>query len=571
MDRVPGVLSGRLGAVDAAWAVAELVGAAQQVGQEPDDRQPHLGALEAGFRAGARGAGTEAEAPAVLPTGEGGPQLPFGPCADLGRTVAVAAVRPEPAGAQPQRVGDVQDPVAAAEAGLALWEGTPDGAGDTDDPVAALRAERAPAHGTLVRARTLALARLGRHAEAAGPLAALASEHPRDEEVLAEVLRGEAATAGPSAALTRYEAYRRELRETLGTDPGAGLKAVQRELLRGETPTARHGVPHEPNPLLGRDEDIAAVERLLGTSRAVTVVGPGGLGKTRLAHAVSRRAEQRVVYFVALAGVTADKDVAAEVASALGAGEGRHGAASGHAAADPVSGILGVLGSGPALLVLDNCEQVIRGAADLVQSLVSSSKDLRVLATSRGPLDLTSEAVYALPELGLGTSVELFTQRARAARPGVELPPDAVAELCRHLDGLPLAVELAAARVRALSVPEIARRLGDRFALLRGGARDAPERHRTLHAVVEWSWNLLTQDARAALRTLSVFPGGFSGEAAEQVLGEDALLLLEQLADQSLLTVADTPAGVRFRMLETVRKSSSSMIGVSSRFRVMDG
>ncbi|MGW0338126.1 ATP-binding protein, partial [Streptomyces sp. NPDC003011] len=244
--------------------------------------------------------------------------------------------------------------------------------------------------------------------------------------------------------------------------------------------------------------------------------------------------------------------------SALGAGEVRPGAVSGPAAADPVPGIIGVLGSHPVLLVLDNCEQVIGGAAALVRALVSSSKDLRVLATSRAPLGLTSEAVYALPELGLDTSVELFTQRARAARPGVELPPDALAALCRHLDGLPLAVELAAARVRVLSVPEIARRLGDRFALLRGGARDAPERHRTLHAVVEWSWNLLQEDARAALRMLSVFPGGFSGEAAEQVLGEDALFLLEQLADQSLLTVADTPAGVRFRMLETVREFSAA-------------
>ncbi|MFD7441598.1 ATP-binding protein [Streptomyces sp. NPDC059909] len=462
------------------------------------------------------------------------------------------------ASADRARAGDHAGSLAAAEAGLALWEGTPDGAGDTDDPVAALRTERAPVRDTLVRAQALALARLGRHAEAAGPLAVAASEHPRDEEVLAELLRGEAATAGPSAALTRYEVYRRELRDELGTDPGAGLKAVQQELLRGEAPAVRHGVPHEPNQLLGRDEDIAAVERLLRASRAVTVVGPGGLGKTRLAHAVSRRAEQRVVYFVPLAGVTADEDVAAEVASALGAGEGRPGAMSGHAPADPVPGILGVLGSGPALLVLDNCEQVVRGAAGLVQALVSSSKDLRVLATSRSPLGLTSEAVYALPELGLDTSIELFTQRARAARPGVELPPDAVAELCRHLDGLPLAVELAAARVRVLSVPAIARRLGDRFALLRGGARDVPERHRTLHAVVEWSWNLLDEEARAALRMLSVFPGGFTGEAAEQVLGEDALFLLEQLADQSLITVADTPAGVRFRMLETVREFSAA-------------
>ncbi|MDW4903836.1 BTAD domain-containing putative transcriptional regulator [Streptomyces sp. ADMS] len=459
------------------------------------------------------------------------------------------------ASADRTRAGDHTGSLAAAEAGLALWEGTPNGDGDTGDPVAALRAERAPVRGTLVRARALALARLGRHAEAAGPLAVAASEHPRDEEVLAELLRGEATTAGPSAALARYEAYRRELRETLGTDPGAQLKSVQQELLSGEAPTVRHGVPHEPNPLLGRDEDIAAVERLLRASRAVTVIGPGGLGKTRLAHAVSRRAEQRVVYFVPLAGVTADEDVAAEVASALGAGEKRPGAASGH---DPVPGILGVLGAGPALLVLDNCEQVVAGAAALVQALVSSAKDLRVLATSRAPLGLTSEAAYALPELQLAISVELFTQRARAARPGVELPPDAVAGLCRHLDGLPLAVELAAARVRVLSVPEIARRLGDRFALLRGGARDAPERHRTLHAVVDWSWNLLDEKARAALRLLSVFPGGFAGETAEQVLGEDALSLLEQLADQSLVVVADTPAGVRFRMLETVREFSAA-------------
>ncbi|MFC8127034.1 ATP-binding protein [Streptomyces sp. NPDC057302] len=467
-----------------------------------------------------------------------------------------ATVSAERAGA-----GDHAGALDAAEAGLALWDGVPEGARDingSDDPVAALHAERAPVRGTLVRARALALARLGRHAEAAGPLAAVAAGRPRDEEVLAELLRGEAATAGPSAALTRYEAYRRELRETLGTDPGAGLRSVQQELLRGEAPVVRHGVPHEPNPLLGRGDDIAAVEGLLRVSRAVTVIGPGGLGKTRLAYAVSGRAEQRVVHFVPLASVTADEDVATEVAAALGAGEGRHGVVSGHASADPVSAVLGALGSGPALLVLDNCEQVIRGAAALVQALVASSKELRVLATSRAPLDLTSEAVYALPELGLDTSVELFTQRARAARSGVELPPDAVAELCRHLDGLPLAVELAAARVRVLSVAEIGRRLGDRFALLRGGARDVPERHRTLHAVVEWSWNLLTPDARAALRTLSVFPGGFCGDAAEQVLGHDALFLLEQLTGQSLLTVAETPVGVRFRMLETVREFSAA-------------
>ncbi|MEU9387376.1 NB-ARC domain-containing protein, partial [Streptomyces sp. NPDC048279] len=285
--------------------------------------------------------------------------------------------------------------------------------------------------------------------------------------------------------------------------------------------------------------------------RVVSVVGPGGLGKTRLSHAVSRAAGQPVVYFVTLAGVLADDDVADEVASAVGAGEGgRFGGA------DAVSGIVAALGSGPALLVLDNCEQVIAGAAGLVQALVSRSRELRVLVTSRAPLGLTSESVYALPELSPTTSAELFGQRARAARPGVELPADRVAEICRHLDGLPLAVELAAARVRVLSVADIARRLQDRFTLLRGGARDAPERHRTLHAVVEWSWNLLEPDGRAALRALSVFPGGFTEEAAGYLLGEggDVLALLEQLAGQSLLKVGDSPSGVRFHMLETLRE-----------------
>ncbi|MFF3492228.1 ATP-binding protein [Streptomyces sp. NPDC002795] len=472
---------------------------------------------------------------------------------DSSALLRYAAVCAERAGA-----GDHAGALAVADDGLALWEGAPEEDGGADDPVAALRAERAPVHRELARAKALALARLGRYAEAAGPLAQTLARLPRDEEVLAELLRAEAATAGPSTALARYETYRRGLREELGADPGPQLRAVHTELLHDEPSVVRHGVPHEPNQLLGRDADIGAVERLLRGSRAVTVVGPGGLGKTRLAYAVTRRAGQRVVHAVPLAGVSADADIAAEVASALGVGEGRHGAVGGHAPADPVSGIAGMLGGGPALLVLDNCEHVIEGVAGLVQALLSRARDLRVLATSRSPLGLTSEAVYALPELAPDTVAELFGQRARAARPGVDLPPDAVAELCGHLDGLPLAAELAAARVRTLSVPEIARRLADRFALLRGGVRDVPERHRTLHAVVEWSWNLLADEARTAMRTLSVFPGGFSADAAERVLGDKALDVLEQLVEQSLLTVSDTSSGARFRMLETVREYSAA-------------
>lgn len=159
-----------------------------------------------------------------------------------------------------------------------------------------------------MRARALALARLGRHAEAAEPLAALVREHARDEEILAELMRCEAATTGPAAALARYEAYRRALRDDLGADPGPALRTVHEELLRDEAPTVRHGIPHEPNPLLGRAADIAAVTGLLRTSRVVSVIGAGGLGKTRLAQVVSREAEQKAVHFVPLASVTEDAD-----------------------------------------------------------------------------------------------------------------------------------------------------------------------------------------------------------------------------------------------------------------------
>ncbi len=260
----------------------------------------------------------------------------------------------EAASAERARAGDHEGVLAQAEAGLALWDASVGaGAGeDLHDPVVALRADRVRAHRALVRFRALALARVGRREEAAAPLAGLARELPRDEELLAELLRCEAATAGRAAALTRYDAYRRRLRDELGTDPGPGLRSVYQELLRADVPTVRHGVPHEPNPLLGRDADVAAVSGLLREARVVTVVGPGGLGKTRLSHAVSRAAAQPVVHFVTLAGVLADDDVAGEVASAVGAGEGRFGG-------DAVGGIVAALGAGPALLVLDNCEQVI--------------------------------------------------------------------------------------------------------------------------------------------------------------------------------------------------------------------
>lgn len=447
-----------------------------------------------------------------------------------------------------------------AEAGLALCEGAAGWDSGGDDPLSVLRAGRLPAFRALTRVRALALSRLGRPEEAAGPLTELAHDRPRDEEILAALLLSLAATAGPSAALARYDDYRRALRDEWGSDPGPELRRLHQELLHTAGPVVREGLRHEPNALLGREADLAAVAALLRSSRVTSIIGAGGLGKTRLAYAVSRAATQPVVHFVELAGVSAESDVASEVAAALGARSDRvaprppdtAGPKAGRAGV--VDGIIAALGRGPSLLVLDNCEHVLPAAAELVAALVARSGDLRVLTTSRAALGLSSESVHPLPELTLATSVELFGLRARAVRPHADLPPVAVRDLCVSLEGLPLAVELAAARIRVMSVAEIAHRLDDRFALLRGNARDTPHRHRTLHAVIDWSWHLLEPAGRAAMRALSVFPGGFTAAAALHLLGDAAVL--EQLAEQSLLKVTDDGQGTRFRMLETVREFS---------------
>ena len=189
------------------------------------------------------------------------------------------------------RAGDHLAALGYAEAGLALCEGAEGWDAGAGDPLSVLRAARVPAYRSLLRARALALSRLGRRAEAAEPLGELIQQRPRDEEVLAELLRCEAATAGPAAALVRYARYRQRLRDELGSDPGLALQGVYQELLQADAPVIRRGVRHEPNPLLGRDDDVASVAGLLRTSRVTSIVGTGGLGKTRLAHAVSGQAE----------------------------------------------------------------------------------------------------------------------------------------------------------------------------------------------------------------------------------------------------------------------------------------
>ncbi len=396
--------------------------------------------------------------------------------------------------------------------------------------------------------------RLAAAGEYAAALPLLERADP-DDEVVAALVRATAGVHGVPAALDRFEAYREDLADRLGVDPSPELQALHAELLARDRPV-REGLLYEASRLIGRAGDVAALEQMIRGSRVTSIVGPGGLGKTRLAHLMGRLAEQPVVHFVELAGVTSPEGVAVEVGDVLGVRESVAGRLTSVAArrTDLVSRIVDQVGTAPALLILDNCEHLVEAVADLVSVLVQRTPSLRVLTTSRAPLGIAAERVYQLPQLSLDDAVELFVERATAARPGVRLDEAEVRSLVARLDGLPLAVELAAAKVRAMSVAEIERRIEDRFTLLRGGSRDAPERHQTLLAVIDWSWNLLHDDERVALRRLSIFRDGFALEGAEAVVGRDALDALSNLVDQSLVTVVEGADQLRYRLLETVRE-----------------
>ena len=482
-----------------------------------------------------------------------------------------------------------------------------------------------------------------------GETAGLVARHPLRERLRAVRMRALYGAGRQSEAVASYTELRTLLADELGLDPSPGLAALYEAILRQDaglipvaasaeppvlvrSPPRAEGVesaaavpsalpdphvlaprrqilPTPPTSLVGRGPAREAVVRLVGAERLVTLTGPGGVGKTRLALAVAEQLAHDPdgdvtggsvpggdvtgdgvpdggvrdgVWFVEFGGLRADTaDLVEAVASALGI---RDTVSSARGTADASAALHAALRHRRALLVLDNCEHVIDAAAELTGSLLRTAPGVRVLATSRESLRLPGETVYAVAPLEPDDAARLFTERAVAAAPDFmpgsagditvgsayehgdmdgdgdesDEEREAVAEICRRLDGLPLALELAATRVRALGVRELAARLGDRFRVLASGQRGLPARQQTLRAVIDWSWDLLDAPERAVLRRLAVPVGGCTLDAAETVCAGDGIArdevldLVGRLVDRSLVSVTRTSDGPRYRLLESV-------------------
>ncbi|MFE5768782.1 BTAD domain-containing putative transcriptional regulator [Streptomyces sp. NPDC056485] len=522
---------------------------------------------------------------------------------------------------------------------LALWRGP--AFADLPEPARTAHAVGPEAHrASALRARIEAELRSGSADPASllPEIEALIREHPYDEPLRAQQLRALRAAGRPADALAAYERTRHTLAEALGTDPGPELAALHAELLRPTPgpPTAYRApalpehpahpatparAPHEgrtnppapvpaaatpasppsrPTPpaepaeparpvhpngnlrprltsFVGREPELAGLRSDLARLRLVTLTGPGGSGKTRLAeHAAADDPEPG--WLVELARLDQPAAVPGAVLSALGLRESTLIAREKAPADDPTAQLVEHCANRRLLLVLDNCEHVIGAAAELAEELLARCPGVRILATSREPLGVPGETVRPLDPLPADPAHRLFADRAAAVRPGFTPAEDpaAVAEICRRLDGLPLAIELAAARLRLLTPRQIADRLDDRFRLLTGGARTVLPRQQTLRAVVDWSWDLLDEPERTVLRRLSVFAGGCGLAAAEAVCTDDTpgdtgdvadvadvgdvadvADVLGSLVDKSLVVAAPDPAddtGMRYRLLETIRE-----------------
>ena len=505
--------------------------------------------------------------------------------------------------------GDIAAGAAALRRALGMWRGQAL-AEVADAPFAAA---------TIARLSELRLAaledridadlELGHGAALVPEIEEAATAYPLRERLCGQLMRALYAAGRQADALGVYEDTRQALATSLGVDPSPGLASVHLAILRGELPAGpapgpaaagpvtiadpaagavrtaepaprrRTNLPAQLTSFVGRDDELARVAKLLAEARLVTLTGPGGAGKTRLSvEAAGRLADQAPdgLWFVPLAPVRDALDVPQAVLLAIGAAESLWPAdpveAARLAALEPLDRLAEVLAAQRLVLVLDNCEHVVDAVARLAARVLADAPEVRILATSREPLGLTGETLCPVPSLPLppldagaveaaaSPAVRLFADRAAAVRPGFAVDAETagpVTRICRALDGIPLAIELAAARVRSLTAGQIADRLDDRFALLSVGSRAALPQHQTLRSIVDWSWDLLGPTERTVLRRLSVFSGGATPDSAERVCSLDGqpgtiVDVIASLVDKSLV-IAEGQRHVRYRLLETVR------------------
>lgn len=463
---------------------------------------------------------------------------------------------------------DASSALSLAERAISLWRGEP--YADLADEEA-LRGERTRLADIYLRAQQLrieALLDLGRHQEAAGDLEALTMAHPYREELRAMQMIALYRSGRQVDALRAFQDARRILGDDLGVEPSAELAALEQRILdhdpglegpkRPRRPETLSTLPAHQSDLIGRSHDVEVVGSLLASARLVTITGVGGAGKTSLAVEAAHGLIPSYpggVFFVDLTTISDDGDVLAATMEGMGL---------------PVVGIepsldriMDFLRTRSCLLVIDNCEHVLDGAARLASYLLNRCGDLAVLATSREALSIPGEHVYRIPLLDAdrpgSPAVELFLRRAKEADFDFALTDEEghlVVEICQSLDGIPLAIELAASQTRSLSIAEIKERLDDRFTLLTGGSRNPRLHHQTLLATVGWSYSLLDPSERTMLRKLSVFNGGFDIADVPAVSGieePEASQLVDALVSKSLVSVIRDGASIRRRLLETIR------------------
>lgn len=481
--------------------------------------------------------------------------------------------------------GDPAKAVIVLDDALALWHG-PALADLPDRTAQAARWETRRLD--VRRARFTAALALGDAEQSLPELTALCDSHPLDEPLQALRLRALRDAGRPAEALAAYESVRQLLADRLGSDPGPELRTLHTQLLTPAQPKVSAPAPAPAPPgnlrarltsFVGREADIDTIRGDLASARLVTLLGPGGAGKTRLSQEAAETvgyAARDGVWLAELAPVDDPKAVPEAVLTAVGARETvLRGAGAEEMRAvserndDPLNRLAEHCAKRRMLLILDNCEHVVDAAAHLVEELLERCPGLTVLATSREPLGVPGELLRPVEPLPEPVALRLLADRGAAARPGFRIDADAetaaaAAEICLRLDGLPLAIELAAARLRMLTARQIADRLDDRFRLLTSGARTVLPRQQTLRAVVDWSWDLLDEDERDVLRRLSVFAGGCSLAAAEAVCGPAALESLGSLVDKSLVVAAPSAdGGMRYRLLETVAEYAGERLDES--------